>query len=486
MGLWKDAFKLRTLEYLLWVLAAACVALYLIVAAARMTYPFELEWMEGGVVDHVRRVLAGRDLYIEPSIEFTPFIYPPLYYYVGTAFSKVLGIGFFPLRLVSFLSSLGSMAIVFLFVRRESGSATGGLLAAGLFAATFRAAGAWYDLARIDSLFLFLLLAGAYLLRFRPGVRTHMAAGVLIWLSALTKQTAVAVDTVMCLYSVVCLPGRLKFVYPVTFAALVAAGTVVLDAAAGGWYWYYVFGPAGNHNIGGSYFWKFWTHDVGAPVAVAAATSLYYLVHLVRNGRNPRAVFYWLLAAGMIGASWVARMHMGGYNNVLMPAYAAIALCFGLGVAVRMSMSRARVWVLILCAVQFVVLLHDPRDQIPSDADRQAGRRLVGVLEALDGEILMPQHGYLPALAGKKTCAHEIAIWDILRGGDPDVANKLMQEISTAIYDGRFQAIVLDRPLFYMEVLPNYTRSRTVFVGDAFWPVTGKRTRPQDIFERDR
>src|SRR6185295_9486540 len=103
------------------LLAAAFLACYLAIALARIGYPYELEWMEGGMVEHVRRLVEGRAIYAEPSLEFVSFLYPPLYYAVCAVPSVVLGTGFLPLRLVSFGSSLGVLALMFLLVRRETG-----------------------------------------------------------------------------------------------------------------------------------------------------------------------------------------------------------------------------------------------------------------------------------------------------------------------------------------------------------------------------
>ena len=89
-------------------LAAALVylAAYLFIALQRIDYPFEIEWMEGGSAGHVARVLAGESLYAPPTLAFTPFIYTPLYFHGSAWFAQLLGEGFLPLRLVSFLSSL--------------------------------------------------------------------------------------------------------------------------------------------------------------------------------------------------------------------------------------------------------------------------------------------------------------------------------------------------------------------------------------------
>ncbi len=132
---------------LLWF-ALLFPAAYLGVAVLRLSYPFELEWLEGGCLDHVGRVLDGKKLYGPPSLEFVPFIYTPLYYYVAALVAGIVGFGFLPLRLVSFAASLGCLGCIYLVVRRETLDRFPAVLAACLFAATYRASGGWLDLAR--------------------------------------------------------------------------------------------------------------------------------------------------------------------------------------------------------------------------------------------------------------------------------------------------------------------------------------------------
>ena len=111
------------------------IVVYILIALTRMTYPYQLEWMEGGSVDHVRRILTGHQLYGKPSLSFTPYIYTPLYFYVSAMVTKVIGIGFVPLRFVSFVSSLGCFMMIFLFVKRETRCILCSLLSVGFFAA---------------------------------------------------------------------------------------------------------------------------------------------------------------------------------------------------------------------------------------------------------------------------------------------------------------------------------------------------------------
>ena len=77
----------RVLEAALVVVALWYLGAYLAVALARIGYPYDLEWMEGGSLEHVARVLRGQPLYVPPSLEFTPYIYAPLYYYVAAPFA---------------------------------------------------------------------------------------------------------------------------------------------------------------------------------------------------------------------------------------------------------------------------------------------------------------------------------------------------------------------------------------------------------------
>ena len=88
--------------------AAVCVTyliMYVVIALQRLHYPFDLEWMEGGMLLHADRVLKGEGIYVPPSMEFIPFIYPPLYPWVLAACAKVLGLGYAVGRTISFLGT---------------------------------------------------------------------------------------------------------------------------------------------------------------------------------------------------------------------------------------------------------------------------------------------------------------------------------------------------------------------------------------------
>ena len=88
------------LKYGTLFIAIAYIGLYLVLAWFRLSYPFELEWMEGGSVEHVRRLLVGQQIYVAPSLDFIPYPYPSFHYYVSAAAAQLFGLKLESLRLV--------------------------------------------------------------------------------------------------------------------------------------------------------------------------------------------------------------------------------------------------------------------------------------------------------------------------------------------------------------------------------------------------
>ena len=57
----------------------------------RVTYPFEIEWLEGELICHSIQLLKGNSLYAPPTTEFISELYPPFYYVVSAVFFKLAG-----------------------------------------------------------------------------------------------------------------------------------------------------------------------------------------------------------------------------------------------------------------------------------------------------------------------------------------------------------------------------------------------------------
>lgn len=520
-----------TLHYLTAFCAILFILVYLFASVQRLGYPYELQWMEGGMVDHVRRVMGGEPLYVTPTIDFVPYIYPPFYYYAAVLLSEILGVGFLPLRLISLLASLGAFGLVGLIVWKETGSGFPAALAAGFLAATFKISGAWMDTGRIDSLFVFLTLLAAYQVRFAPSPAATITAGLFMALAMLTKQTALAAAGALGLYLLLT-DWRRFLAFAVPVVGIVGTFTAYMEAQSGGWYRYYVFDLPGQHAWDKSKLLDFWLVDL-APVAVAGVFGMVYLARMgVRSwqeftGRMTRRgmvrhastqdmtafLFYALLSGAMIISAWAGRLHTGGYVNVLIPALAVIAVLFGLGVNTMLNgrlhrvaptelpslartprCVRPKALVLILCSLQFALLIYNPGDYIPTARDRAAGDYLIERIRQIEGEVLVFHHGYLAALAGKATIyASRMAVEDVMRGTDETVKAGLQASITQALEQKRFAAILFDGSRenfilvdYYFPALDaNYVGQGTIFPAEydgAFWPLGGLQVRPYYVF----
>lgn len=474
-----------------WGIAAAAagvyIGLYAAVALVRARYPFELEWMEGATLEHVRRVLAGAPLYARPSLDFVAFTYPPLYYYAAAAVSGALGDGFLALRAVSIAASALSLFLIYSLVRGESGRAPA-LVAAGLFAATYPLSGAWLDLGRVDALYLCLaLLTGTVIARATTPV--HFAIGGLCAaLALLAKQPIVVSLAFVGPYLLLRHPRG--FVYFLVTAVIAGGGAQwYLDVRSDGWFTYYVYElPRLRMAISSRparavmFLWDDMARPL-APLLLALAVSAVLLARGWRGspaqaGREPR-IRCVLFALGLLLSSCLARLEGGAWSNALLPAYAGIAILFGLAVRVTTGalMPTAAV-------AQFVLLAYDPRAITPTARDEAVGRAVAARVAQLPDGVLVLDHGYLASSAGKRSFAHGWAMTDVLWADRRGAGAALEAEARAAIEARRFPALVLDDSRHWFTPLfeRHYARSERLPDAAAFWPVSGSRRRPAAIY----
>ncbi len=474
------------------------IAVYLALATARVRYPFHLEWEEGVFVDHIGRILNGESIYRRPALEFVPDIYPPFYAYLSSVLAMVLGPGFLPLRLVSFLSSLGCFLLLFLIVKRETGDRLAAIYSSGLFAATFRLSGAWFDIVRPDSLLLVLLLGSIYLIKCSSTPAAFVWAGALTALSLATKQSAI-VSSLAIMLAALLWNWRRALYSMATAAALAGIGFSLLGYRTGGWSNYYIFHLPGLYfspasGLARENLFAFWSRNCIGKLPLALALAALFLVSLMFGRARRSAAFYLMAAAGMIGGAWISWMPLSSYDNVLIPAHAALALLAGLGMHTLFSSIGRRETgsgqpvaslACLACIAQLAALYYDPFQQLPRPDDFRAGQDLLASFAAVQGDILCPYHSYLPSLVGKKVYPHDCVVRNVFDFASTEVKDSLRGEFLAAIRGREFGAIILDAAGWYFQdEIEKYYRPERAAFGDerVFWPVTGKRTRPASIY----
>lgn len=465
------------------------VATYLVVALLRLSHPFELEWMEGAMVDHVLRVMSGDALYVEPTLEFVPFIYPPGYYWISAVVSKIVGEGFLPLRLVSIVASIAGMALLCALGVRATNRRSMGLLAAGLFVACYRRGDAWLDLGRVDSLFLALILGAAYCISLEPNLRNRVLAAVLLWFAFVTKQTTLIIAGPLLVGALLADRGRIRFTLPALFSGLTIAFILGMNSATNHWFGYYVFVLPERHEWSFPMLTRFWTSDLFPVFLPALLLGSAGMLQLLRSSHRTQIVSIFALGIGLVGSSWLSRLHIGGHTNVLIPAFAFLALAsvIGLHGMTEGSKSFLSRWsALGLMTIQFALLAYDPRNALPTEADVEAGRRFEARLESVDGDVLIPAHGYLATRMGKTMTAHQMAIFDVLRDSDDEAATSLTRDIERALAAMRYSAIVLDYSWEFEELIEDGYAPPTPALedSDALIPVSGVPTRPTRVYSK--
>jgi Dolichyl-phosphate-mannose-protein mannosyltransferase len=485
------------------LLGLAIAAVYLSIALSRLTYPFTIEWLESNSLVEVHRILAGQQLYPAPAVGYVPDGYPPLYFAVSAAVASVLGPSYLSLRLVSLVSSLACFALLGRLVQRETGSAGSGIAAAGVLAATYFATGTWFDVGRVDSLFLAFSAAGLYAARWMHRTRGAVAAGVLLAAAFLTKQNGLA-EGVAVLAALAAGPRRrLAVPAAVTYVTVLAVSTLALGVSSHGWYLYYVFEQMGEQPLKDAAIGQFWTVSLLPVLGIAVCAA-------VLGARRTPLV---LLAgcAALVVEGYATMVHGGGTVNDLLPACLAVALLAGLamggapGGLVATSadrLARARIagwragraggWVAAtagaLVIAQLAILLSGfrPAQAIPMTADRAVGARLTAGVRALGGTVAVPADPGLDLIAGRPAVAHQGAVADVLRATDQAAIASFTRSAAQAVTMQRFSAIIIelntDLDGFPPDLNRYYRRCPQMLLagvpGAWFRPVTGARARP--------
>jgi hypothetical protein len=446
----------------------------------RLSYPYDLEWMEGGMLIHADRVLRGESLYVLPSADFIPFIYTPFYpWLLGGLSTLGLPLDYSLGRWVSLLSVLIASLVLAIAIRKESDSIWLGVGGAALFLSTYPAAGAFFDLVRNDGLLIGVLASA--LLSIRLGwVRV---GGLLLTAAFLTKHTA-ALFGLPALWWLWHHKGAISSKRFVLWSVVPALLSVfALQLRSDGLFLTYLLGVPSVHPFIGDRF--LFTAPKEMFGALPWVSGVIAIVALMTRWPQREGTRFWVAqGATAIVLSAVMRGHHGGYLNVLIPGLWAVALwaCLAIhyvrsrwpGVVVRTATASLVAWQ--LWSVQW-----NPGRYIPTAKDEAAGDAVVAQLKEIDGEILAPWQPWMPVQAGKKGGIALIALWDIDHEGGP--LYKEAQVIEHAIEQKHWGAVLTARAELKRGLRKHYKRAPfTRPPGKTLYPKTGWRVRPHALW----
>ena len=451
--MWPPSFSRRTLFYLPLLLLGAEALLHLLqVIIGRIHYPYELEWMEGGMLHQVLQVLHGEHLYSQPSLDFVPALYMPLYYYLSALSALVFGENLFALRVVSFVAVLATSGFIFAITKKITGSVLTAVLAVLFYALMFRHTGFWFDVARVDSLWTLLLSASFYCLLLCKNEPTTKNMLWLVRASVLAffAKQATLFFLPFVLLTLWCWLGWRKAVQFLLLCLPITLLLFVLCAAlSGDKIFFYTMQMASTHGI--TWFGaKRFLEIVAFSVPSFWLATMFFCMQI---GKDARDKMGWIaLVTGFIFVSGLSRAYAGAFYNVLMPLYFCIAITAAIGfgwLVERSQTSRIDVLFALLLllglSLDFLRYRFEPSDQLPRKGSRVATDMLVQRIAAVNGNVCVASHGYLAWLAGKGFCAHNTQVTDLVTGSDAGLAQVLLDDARQKILSGYYQVIVLDR-----------------------------------------
>ncbi|MBZ0236181.1 MAG: hypothetical protein K8M05_27895, partial [Deltaproteobacteria bacterium] len=316
----------------------------------RFAYPYDLEWMEGGVLHGAHRVAEGEGHYPPPSVDFIPFLYTPLYPGLLAVLGSVFGLSYQLGRAISVLALCGIAWVVIAQGLRASpldraAGLAGALLGLGLFAAAYPFVEGWYDIVRGDTLFLCMITASLYVLTQwaradeGPWAQVRIASlGAILGLSFFCKQTGVfyvlAAGPILLAYNWRRMPA---LVGAAGFVGL--GGTWLMQKTTGGWFWTYIYEIHQAHDWNKDRFWKSFEHILvhfrGATMVIVVCLCVVVACVVVRK-RLPapaKAFLVWTYlyaVSTLVGAiGWGTEF---AHFNAYMPALLHGAIAAGLAV----------------------------------------------------------------------------------------------------------------------------------------------------------
>lgn len=436
---------LRWARWLVVALSALFVGLFLWAAVKRMLYPFEVEWIESGMLVSVLRIVHGQGIYVRPTLAYVPFLYTPLYLYVSAAVVKLVGVGghgYLALRLVSAVASLASTVVIYALVKLETERRVAAVAAAGLYMACYAVVGGFYDIGRVDALFVLLLLVALWLQR-----KGYPVVAALVWVLVFqTKQTVLPL-AVFILLAEWRRPRRMAAAIAV-FLAVTAASVLWLNHATGGWYDFYIFGVARGLPLVLRQAVLYVPLMVLGPMA--AAWSVIAAALVTTRLRLEQATFYLFVSVALLGGVWFVEAHKGASGNALMPVYAWTAVLFGVSLARLLEFAEERsaprlaLAVLLTAVVQLAAMIYNPGRFVPPQDAVERSQQFVERLHALPGDVYVLNHSYDAVLAGKQPHAEGEALGAVLDAYPKGIGGRLRAELDAKMADHAYTAVVID------------------------------------------
>jgi len=340
--------------FLLFLAVSAAFALFY--QFLLISYPHQLDYGEGPLVNHAIR-LAGGEMIYQPDLDTPPYTvtnYPPLYILIIAA-GRLLFPSAPPFlfgRLISFISTWAAAMAIGAIIHKDTNqwkASLAGALIFGCIPFVFY----WSALLRIDMLALALSLWGLYLVVSKPDSVTHLIFAAILLLAAIyTRQSYGLAAPLAAFVHLLTKDWRKAFFFAF---GLGSAGLLIFLIANlvsdGGFYLHIIIANQNQFSLErGVELVKYFAQKGMLPLL---ATIPMLVMQKANHNLRPLLITYLLgslasaLTAGKIGSSY----------NYLMEISAATALGFGLFFNFLSKIQFKSKWFLAVYPIMIVLAL---------------------------------------------------------------------------------------------------------------------------------
>ncbi|MCB1615351.1 MAG: hypothetical protein KDI30_04990, partial [Pseudomonadales bacterium] len=243
------------------------------------------------------------------------------------------------------------------------------------------------------------------------------------------------------------------FIFGFSSAVPVLLFLLLFQWQSDGLFYYFTMEMARSHGFNIFGLGHFITGDTLFSVPVFMGLACVFCFRHTQKGKDFWGVF--ILFCGFTAISLVSRAYPGGHLNVLMPFYMCIAMYSAIAfpVILKANVGDAKMWVPeagckvmpgLLITANLIWAMYPVSAQIPDEANRRAGDRLVEKIRKTPGRVCVGSHGYLAYMAGKDFCAHNTQLTDLLWSAPEGMTEAFMEGLNKRVFNGYYAVIVLD------------------------------------------
>lgn len=409
---------------------------YLFVVYKRLVYPsFAGDWGEKSLFVESVNYYKGHSSYVDPEIAPLQLDYGPVHPLICAMIMKVVGIHVWVTKGISILASLGIGILMYLIVFRATGNIQSGLISSLLFFACYKYSGYWYDMGRIDTMFVFWVLLGVWLISKSISINTIFLAIFIFSLAFFTKITAIFILPAIFFYLVI-LNWKKGLLFLLSITSFWTLMILLINSFTNNWYWLKTFKHTTTYIFDYVYgINRFMFILSGLIIIIISVIFGTYLVF--KNKVNDSKYLLWLfslISAFILGISSLANRAIN-YNHMIL---SVVFLCILFGISYNWTLKYFEknnmipyiIFYKIVLILSLIAMFYNPHKVCQYAKEEVKNiKNLMNYVSSIKGYVYLPDNQDIAALAGKETYDEAPRLADYTAGGHgfPKRFLKLMQ-----------------------------------------------------------